>query len=196
MTNEEVANIMRVLREEYRSDGESSPERVKLWRITLERAGCIDYREAQDGVVRLLAKWKSSYMPPVGALVAEIKEARPKSDTVIELWNIAERMINKGTVLTTEEFREAPKSVQRYFGSAARIRELALLPPSETANERARFLRAMPEIIQNEETRAALPDKMRERIDALAAQKSADRLLEEGTENNGTTEIQMPEMPG
>lgn len=168
MNRTQVAQLMAVLREEYPNGPDITEERIGVWDAALRRARCTDYREAQEAVMRLLTTWDGYTMPPVGALIKAIEEARPTDDTAIELWNIADKLISKGTILTEEEFQNAPAPIKRYFGSVARIKELALMPPEQSANERARFLKVIPDMARSEKAYAELPESVKQIADSAA----------------------------
>jgi hypothetical protein len=53
----------------------------------------------------------------------------------------------------------------------ARIRELALMPPEQTANERARFLKQIPDISEQHKLRESLPKEVLTMIDGLSERK-------------------------
>lgn len=167
MTTEQTAKIVATLYEAFPNSKEPTDNTVMVWHMVLQ---AIDYRVAMAVLPEVIVECKGPYMPPPGAIVQKIRSLNGRN-IYIDLWNEAERLISKGTILTPEEFHQASPEVQRYFRNVGRIRELALMPPEQTANERARFLREVPKIREFVKTRETLPDEVVSLIDGVAERK-------------------------
>ena len=167
MNKSETAKIVAYLYEAYPNGKEVTDFTIEVWHDLLKG---YDFKVVQAAMREVLNEWEGYTMPPPAAIIKKINRAG-KKDTYMDLWNEAEKLIRKGTVLTVEEFRDAPKEVQRYFGNVARIRDLALMPPEQTANERARFLKQIPEICEHYRLRETLSDEVLALIDGVAERK-------------------------
>lgn len=162
--------ILTYLREAFPSGAKITEQTVNVWHDLLEP---YEYQTAWLCMKEVAKEWEGYTMPPPAAIIKKLKQASA-SDRHIDLWNEAEKLISKGTILTAEEFRNASKEVQRYFGNVSRIRELALMPPEQTANERARFLKQIPEICEHYRLRASLPQEVLDLIDGVAEKKQIE----------------------
>ena len=167
MNKAETAKVVAYLHEAYPNGKEVTDLTIEVWYDILKD---YEFKVIQAAMRELINEWDGYTMPPPGAIIKKIKGAE-KDNVDIDLWNEAEKLIGKGSVLTSEEFREASAEVQRYFGSVARIRELAMMPPEETANERARFLKQVPKIRENIKLRKSLPPDVLAMIDGMSERK-------------------------
>lgn len=167
MTKNELLKIITYLREAFPNGSEITENTVNVW---FDLLGEYDYRLAWECMRQVARNWDGYTMPPPAAIIKKIKSASA-GDTDIELWNEADKLISKGTILTIEEFEQADPTIKTYFGSVSRIRELALMDAAQTANERARFLKQAPQIREKIETRKALPAEVLAMIDGVAARK-------------------------
>ena len=167
MNLHETAKMLTTLREFYPQGQPITETTVKAWHLVFDD---IDFQIAMSVIPEVVKEWDGYTMPPPAAIIKKIKSASA-GDTDIELWNEADKLISKGTVLTREEFEQASPIIQSYFGSVNRIRELALMDAGQTANERARFLRQVPKIREKVETRRALPADVLAMIDGVAERK-------------------------
>ena len=155
-----------MLREYFPQGRPITKDTVNAWHAILKD---YDYRVMCEAAKEVAREGTISIMPPPGVLIKKVEALG--ADTNIELWNEAEKLICKGTVLTVEEFRQASPEIQRYFGNLRRIRDLALMPPQETSNERARFLREVPKIRESIRIRKSLPPDVLAIIDGAAERK-------------------------
>ena len=167
MTKHELLQIITYLREAFPNGSEITENTVNVW---FDLLGEYDYRLAWECMRQVARNWDGYTMPPPSAIIKRINSASA-GNTDIELWNEADKLISRGTVLTREEFEKASPIIQRYFGSVNRIRELALMDAAQTANERARFLRQAPKIREKVETRRALPAEVLAMIDGMSERK-------------------------
>jgi len=167
MSKQETAKIVAYLRELYPNGKPVTDITIEAWHMALKK---YDFEVVQAVMGEVIKEWDNFTMPPPAAIIKKIEQASGE-DKAIDLWNEAERLISKGTILTAEEFHRASPEVQRYFGSVARIRELALMPPDQTANERARFLRQIPDISEQHKLRESLPQEVLNMIDGLSERK-------------------------
>ena len=175
MTLHETAEMLTVLREYFPQGQPITANTVKAWQMVFKDQ---DYQTVMSVIPIVVSETESYTMPPPAVILKKLKQASV-SDRHIDLWNEAEKLISKGTILTAEEFRNASKEVQRYFGNVSRIRELALMPPEQTANERARFLKQIPEICEHYRLRESLPQEVLNMIDGVAEKKQ----LQEGEDD-------------
>lgn len=167
MSKQETAKIVAYLHELYPNGKPITDLTIEAWHMALQG---YDFHLVQAVMGEVIKEWDGYTMPPPAVLIKKIEGSKEK-DLYIDLWNEADKLISKGTILTKEEFEKASPEVRRYFGSVARIRELALLPPEETANERARFLRQVPSIRENIKARESLPQEVLDLIDGVADRK-------------------------
>ena len=167
MTKNELLKIITYLREAFPNGSEITENTVNVW---FDLLGEYDYRLAWECMRQVARNWDGYTMPPPSAIIKRINSASA-GNSDIEIWNEADKLISRGTVLTREEFEAASPIIQSYFGSVNRIRELALMDAGQTANERARFLRQVPKIREKVETRSALPADVLAMIDGVAERK-------------------------
>lgn len=167
MNLHETAKMLTTLREFYPQGQPITETTVKAWHLVFDD---IDFQVAMSVIPEVVKEWDGYTMPPPAAIIKKIKSASA-GDTAIELWNEADKLISRGTILTIEEFEQADPTIKTYFGSVSRIRELALMDAAQTANERARFLKQAPQIREKIETRKALPAEVLAMIDGVAARK-------------------------
>lgn len=167
MNKSETAKVVAYLHEAYPNGKEITDLTIEVWYDILKD---YEFKVVQAAMRELVNEWDGYTMPPPAALIKKIRGAE-KDNVDIDLWNEAEKLISKGTILTAEEFRQASPEIQRYFGSVSRIRDLALMPAEETANERARFLKQVPSIRENIRLRKSLPAEVIAMIDGMSERK-------------------------
>ena len=166
MNKQETLKVITYLREAFPNGSEVTQNTVNVWHDIL---GGYEFRVVWECMRQVAIEWDGYTMPPPAAIIKKMRTAQENNH--IELWNIAEKMIRKGTILTVGEFRDAPVEIQTWFGDVSRIRELALMPPEQTANERARFLKGIPAIKEKIQTRKSLSNDVLTLIDGLAERK-------------------------
>lgn len=166
MNRKEVAQILATLKTFFPNGEPVTGDTIDAWEWII---GEYDYHVFWECMKQVVDEWDGYTMPPPAAIIKKIRTAQ--DDNYIELWNIAEKMIRKGTILTVGEFGDAPEEIQTWFGDVSRIRELALMPPEQTANERARFLKGVPAIKEKIQTRKSLSHDVLTLIDGLAERK-------------------------
>lgn len=167
MDKAETLQIVGTLREAYPNGPAITENTINLWAELLKP---YPYEVAWHFTLELCREWTGYTMPPPAALIRKIEGAKD-NNLNIDLWNEAEYLISRGTIITAEEFENASPEIKRYFGSIARIKELALMPSGETANERARFLKQVPSIRESIRTREALPPNVLKMIDGVTERK-------------------------
>lgn len=167
MDRVETLKIVGTLREAYPNGPAITENTINLW---AELLSPYEYDVVWHFTLELCREWTGYTMPPPAALIRKIENAKDNS-LYIDLWNEAEYLISRGTIITAEEFENASPEIKRYFGSIARIKELALMPSGETANERARFLKQVPSIRESIRTREALPPNVLKMIDGVTERK-------------------------
>jgi len=167
MNKKETAQVLAVLREFYPNGQPVTANVVTAWQMVFDD---VSYELVMAILPEIVKTWEGYTMPPPAVFMKQLERCK-ENGSDIELWNHADRLISKGTILTADEFKQAPKEIQIYFGTVARIRDLALMPPEETANERARFLRQMPEIRKRIKAREALSADVKNMIDGLSERK-------------------------
>ena len=153
MNKLETAKILAVLRAYFPNGVESSETVVDAWHMIMKD---VSYEEMNQIVVQVVSEWEGYTMPPPGVFMNKLRKANEKD--VVELWQEADKLICKGTVLTQYEFEQASPEVQKYFGSINRIRELAKSPPEATEYEKHHFMREVPVMRETERTRKALAE--------------------------------------
>lgn len=167
MDRVETLKIVGTLREAYPNGAPITENTINLWEELLRP---YEYEVVWPLTLELCREWTGYTMPPPAALIRKIEGAK-ENNLDIDLWNEAEYLISRGTIITAEEFENASPEIKRYFGSIARIKELALMPSGETANERARFLKQVPSIRESIRTREALPPNVLKMIDGVTERK-------------------------
>lgn len=167
MDRVETLKIVGTLREAYPNGPAITENTINLWAELLRP---YEYEVVWHFTLELCREWTGYTMPPPAALIRKIENAKDNS-LYIDLWNEAEYLISRGTIITAEEFENSSPEIKRYFGSIARIKELALMPSGETANERARFLKQVPSIRESIRTREALPPNVLKMIDGVTERK-------------------------
>lgn len=167
MDRVETLKIVGTLREAYPNGAPITENTINLWEELLRP---YEYEVVWHFTLELCREWTGYTMPPPAALIRKIEGAKD-NNLDIDLWNEAEYLISRGTIITAEEFENASPEIKRYFGSIARIKELALMPSGETANERARFLKQVPSIRESIRTREALPPNVLKMIDGVTERK-------------------------
>ena len=158
MNREETMKVLAYLREMYPHGKPITKNTIAAWQDTFSE---FPYEVIWAAAKRVVQTWDGYVMPPPAAIFKVLKEMNPQEDTAIELWRIAEKAIKRGTVITQSEFDALPEAVRIYFGGISAIRDLALLDMGEIPNERARFIKQMPTIMERIETQHALPEQYR-----------------------------------
>lgn len=151
MTRSETEMLLAYMEQFYTGGAEISEDMIIAWHDLFREYPAETVFTAGKEAVR---SWQGSKIPPPGKVMQFIKT----DDAPVELWNEAMKLIRKGTVLTKEQFDEAPEEVRTYFGSIQSVREVALMDLGQLGNEKARFLKAVPVLSQRIEARKkALP---------------------------------------
>lgn len=167
MNKKETAQILTYLRELYPQGAPITEDTVNVWQDLFSD---IPYELVWASVKVVAKTWDGYTMPPPAVIFNAIREINPEDYTPIELWRIAEKGISHGTIFTQREFDEWPGPLQRYFGGPSAIKDLALLNKSELSNERARFLKAAPDLMRRDELQRALPADVKIMLESIAKQ--------------------------
>lgn len=165
MTKQETAKVIAYLREMYPQGASPSQATVNAWADLFSDTPFEVVWAAAKEVCRT---WEGYTMPPPAALFRVINQVDGK--TVIEKWRVVEKLIKRGTRLTQSEFDEQGEDIKAYFGGVSAIRDLALLNQDELPNERARFLKAMPQIRERIETQKHLPHSVQSMLGQITKQ--------------------------
>lgn len=163
MTGIETAKFLATLREFFPNGPEIKDSTVKAWHMILED---FPYEAMNATIKEVVLNWEGYTMPPPGAFAKVLRKANEADLT--DLWNEADRLICKGTVLTQYEFEQASPEIQRYFGSINRIRELALSPPEATDYEKNHFMKAVPAMRESNRAKETLGGSVGEVIGEVA----------------------------
>lgn len=155
---------MTYLRELYPQGKDVTVHTVSAWHDLLAD---YPYEVAFEAAKNVARTWKYLTLPLPAAVIEQIDNILPEDDTPIELWRIAERQLKRATIMTQEDFESLPVPVQRYYGGVSGMRDIALLDIGELPNERARFLKHIVRIMEQEKARASLPPDVRQAIDGM-----------------------------
>lgn len=127
----------------------------------------------------------SNKFPPT---INEIREKvveiiNPKTDSAIEAWEEAYKMICNGSYMTKEEFESHSPKVKKFFGSVEQVRQLGKVD-IDTCNTvvKGQFLKQYQNLSEREEKERLLPKEMNEMIDKLTSKMDIGELGEGGKE--------------
>ena len=166
MTRGETLQILSLLRASYPAFyskfGKQELENiVSLWTEMFEDD---DFRIVKYALKDLIAT-HTGYPPDIAALKNKIKEicsASLNEPTDEELWIRLKKAIGNGLYGAKQEFDKLPPVLQRYCGSPATLRELAVVSEDvlNTVNH-GQFLKQIKIIKDREEYAAKLPDEVK-----------------------------------
>lgn len=164
MSKKQMVQILAYFRVVYTNGAEPDEKTAAVW---FDLFKDYPYELVWAAARQVVRTWESSAgtMPSPAVLMNAIRQISPDQDTSIGMWREAEKAIRKGTRLSGEDFEKLPEPVRMYFGSTTAIRELALAPQHEVANERARFLKQAQALADKAEARKGLPPDMQKILD-------------------------------
>jgi hypothetical protein len=141
----ETMKILGTLRESFPNGAEITEMTVDLWAALFEE---YEYDAAWQATLQVCKEWKAYTMPPPAAIIEklEIAENRVSPSELLDLRAEADQMLRRGTRLTALDFEEASREIQLFFGSAGRMRSLALGNADYANRELDRFVKAIPEL--------------------------------------------------
>ena len=165
MTREETEMLLAYMEQFYSGTDEITTDTITAWHnLFRDDPASLVYAAGKKAV----RSWRGSKIPPPG----EVARHLDTSDTPAELWHEAMKLIRKGTVLTQEQFDQAPDEIKAYFGSVSGVRDIALMDLDQVGNEKARFLKAIPAIQQRLASRSEKLKLKGHTINLLAANNS------------------------
>ena len=134
---------------------------ANLWTEMFEEE---DFNVTKYALKELIAT-HSGYPPDIAAVKNKIKEicsVATNEETDEELWQRLKRAIANGIYGSREEFEKLPPVLQRYCGSPATIREMAMID-SDTVNtvNKGQFLRQIKIIREREEYAMRMPENVK-----------------------------------
>ena len=179
MTRTETMKIVAFFRELYPNGPVITEATINAWHTLLSP---YDYKSMWQCAQLVAREWDGYTMPPPATLLKKLEAVTATGETPIDLWNRLEKMLSNGAYGSVEEFEKAPPIIQRYLGSPSRIRYLSMVPMDQLEFERARFLKEIAHIREDELQRAKLTQaETREFLDELQGY----RLIESGNEAPG-----------
>lgn len=136
MNKGETAKILALLKELYPNGKEATKNTVNAWHEVLK-----EYEFSEMWIIanRVAREYEGYTVPPPAVLINKYKALT--EDTPIELWNIAEKAIKKGSSFTRQDFEKLPVSLKQYFGSVSTIHELGRMEISNLQFEKNRFIK-------------------------------------------------------
>lgn len=126
MNRQETIQVITLLAGNYDSIAKKDKTQKSLMIDTwLECLGDLDYKIVLNAVKKTIIN--SSYPPTIHEVRRNaIEIVNPSnSNTPVEAWNEAYKMICRGSVITEEEFQRHSEEVKMFFGSVRQVRELA-----------------------------------------------------------------------
>ena len=134
---------------------------ANLWAEMFEEE---DFSVTKYALKELIAT-HSGYPPDIASVKNKIKEIcaiATNEETDEELWQRLKRAIANGIYGSREEFGKLPPVLQRYCGSPATLREMAMID-SDTVNtvNKGQFLRQIKIIREREEYAMRMPENVK-----------------------------------
>lgn len=179
MTYDETLKIFAVLKANYnnffkditRQDAEA---KVRLWSEMFED----DTYTAVGAAVKAYIATDTSGFPPQVGIIKDylLKFSQPKDDmTEIEATNRILKAVERSIYNSVEEFEKLPENLKRLVGSAARLREWAIMDSDDLNSVVAsNLMRSYRAIKENDRQTAVLPASIRNVISQIADSKRLD----------------------
>lgn len=153
MDRVETIKILSALRETYPNGADGTENTVNLWTALLEP---YEYEKVWQATLELCKEWDGYTMPPPAAIIKKLDNVPSEKKT--ELRREADQLLRRGSTITPADFQEASPEIQQFFGSANRIRQLAMMDADKCDKELDRFERELPGIAR-EVKKLALENK-------------------------------------
>ena len=153
MNRIETLKIVGTLRESYPNGAEVTENTIDLWTALLEP---YEYEKVWQATLELCKEWDGYTMPPPAAIIKKLDNVPSEKKT--ELRREADQLLRRGSTITPADFQEASPEIQQFFGSANRIRQLAMMDADKCDKELDRFERELPGIAR-EVKKLALENK-------------------------------------
>lgn len=167
MTKEETIKIITFLAGNYESIFNKTKEQKKIMVDTwYECLGDLDYKLVAEAVKKTITE--SNYTPTIAEVRQNaIKLITPPTETGIEAWKDAYKLICRGTTVTQEEFDNLKPNIKKFFGSLDQLRGYATSTETNMDVVRSNFLKSYEVLEQrNKELNLMLPET-RERMQQL-----------------------------
>jgi hypothetical protein len=139
MTKQDMAKILRILQEHYRSEG-ITEKTVLAWHPIFED---YEYEEVKLAVKMLAREREFTSFPAPASLVKYIEIIRGKKSPT-QLWDMAYRAMTQASTYTRETFAELPAELQEFFGSINQLRDYGMQDMDKVSYVKASFMRALP----------------------------------------------------
>lgn len=163
MSIEETAKVVAYLREFFPQGASITENTVRAWH---DMIGMYPYPVAWHAAKIVARTWDGYMMPPPRKVIDSIKTLMPDDNTIpMELWNITDKCIRRGSVISQMEFESLPEPIKTYYRSISAFREMAMWSLEEKKWERTRFLKDIPRVIEECESRAVLPADIRQMLE-------------------------------
>lgn len=163
MNKTEMTKILAVLRTYFPNGVEASKTVVEAWHMIFEK---VPYELMNNAVKEVVSEWEGYTMPPPGVFMSKLRQTNQAS--AVELWNEAHNLMRRGTILTQDEFEQASPEIVKYFGSVARIRQLATMPVEEVEFEKQLFMKHVPSIQGQQIHKKQLADNTKALLEGLS----------------------------
>ena len=147
MIRTETMKIVAFFRELYPNGPEITEATINAWHTLLSP---YDYEPMWQCAQLVAREWDGYTMPPPATLLKKLEAVTATGETPIDLWNRLDKMLSNGSYNSVKEFENAPPVIRRYLGSPGRLKQLSQMPLDELEFERARFLKEVPYITEEE----------------------------------------------
>ena len=139
MTKQDMAKILRILQEHYRSEG-ITEKTVLAWHPIFED---YEYEEVELAVKMLAREREFTSFPAPASLVKYIEIIRGKKSPT-RLWDMAYRAMTQASTHTRETFAELPEELQEFFGSINQLRDYGMQDGDKICFVKGTFMRTLP----------------------------------------------------
>ena len=164
MTRDEVKNIVMVISATYpnfRADNKSVT--VDAWNFAI---GDYSYGLMQRALKAFMTTDASGFPPTPGQLVEQaMRLTEPEELGGMEAWSLVSKALRNCAYNSEQEFSKLPPLVQKAVGSAASLREMALMD-TNTVNsvEQSHFIRTYTGLVNSKSSQAKLPQTMQQEM--------------------------------
>lgn len=141
MNRIETLKILGTLRESFPNGAEVTQNTADLWTALFEP---YSFDKVWQATLEICKEWDGYTMPPPAAIIKKLDSVPSEKKT--ELRREADQLLRRGSTITPADFQEASPEIQQFFGSANRIRQLAMMDADKCDKELDRFERELPSI--------------------------------------------------
>ena len=160
MTRDEAKMIIKVLTTTYPNyKPRDLSETVDIWAAMLAD---FDYPTISKALQKYIMCDTSGFAPSIGQVIGCIQRTEQRYLEPLEAWSLVRKAIGNASYNAEEEYAKLPVECQVAIGSAANLKELAVMPSDTVESvEQSHFIRSYQGVVKRLDDERRLPKQYR-----------------------------------